>query len=49
MTYRNVLDFLPFAATWMDSDIVILSEVNQPEEEKYRMTSLRCRIQKEMI
>ena len=33
----------------MDSGIVTLSEVSQPEKEKYRMTSPRCRIQKEMI
>ena len=33
-----------FAATWMDPEIVILSEVSQIEKEKYRMMSLICRI-----
>ena len=31
----------PFAATWMDLENVILSEVSQTEE-KYYMTSLTC-------
>ena len=29
---------MPFAATWMDLDILILSEVSQSENEKYCMT-----------
>ena len=33
---------MPFAATWMDLEIVILSEVSQTEKEKYRMISLTC-------
>ena len=31
---------MPFAATWMDPDSVILSEISQKEKGKYRMTSL---------
>ena len=33
-------EIMPFAATWMDPDSVILSEVSQKEKEKYRTTSL---------
>ena len=35
---------MPFAATWMDLDIIILSEVNQTENDKYHIISLMCRI-----
>ena len=37
-------EIMPFAATWMDLEIVILSEVSQTEKEKYSMISLICRI-----
>ena len=30
----------PFAATLVDLEIIVLSEVSQTEEEKYHMTSL---------
>ena len=36
-------EIMPFAATWMDLEIVILSEVNQTEKDKY-MISLMCEI-----
>ena len=36
-------EIMPFAATCMDLDSVILIEVSQTEE-KYQMTSLTCRI-----
>ena len=35
---------MPFAATWMDLEIVILIEVSQTEKEKYCMISLICTI-----
>ena len=36
-------EIMPFAATWMDLEIIILSEVSQTEKDKY-MISLICRI-----
>ena len=32
---------MPFAATWMGIEIVILSEVNQTQKEKYHMWNLK--------
>ena len=37
-------EIMPFAAKWMDLEIVIWSEISQTEEEKYCMISLICRI-----
>ena len=31
---------MPYIATWMDSKIIILSELNQTEKDKYYMISL---------
>ena len=33
-------EIMPFAATWMDLEIIILSEVSQKEKDKYHMISL---------
>ena len=33
-------EIMPFAATWMDLGIIILSEVSQTEKDKYHMISL---------
>ena len=35
---------MPFAATWMNLEIIILSEVSQTEKDKYHMILLICGI-----
>ena len=35
---------MPFAATWMDLEIIILSEVSKKEKDKYPMIDLICGI-----
>ena len=37
-------EIIPFGATWMDLEIIILSEVSQTEKNKYHMISLTCGI-----
>ena len=37
-------EIMPFAATWMDLEGVMLSEDSQTEREKYHMIYLICRI-----
>ena len=37
-------EIMPFAATWMDLEIIILSEISQKEKDKYHMISLICGI-----
>ena len=37
-------EIIPFAATWMDTEIVILSEVSQTEKDKYHVILLICGI-----
>ena len=39
-------EIMPFTATWMDLEIIIVSEVSQKEKDKHHMTSLICGIQK---
>ena len=39
-------EIVPFIATWMDLEIIILSEVSQTEKATYYMISLSCRIKK---
>ena len=36
-------EIMPFSATWMDLEIIIILEVNQTKKHKY-MISLTCRI-----
>ena len=35
-------EIIPFAATWVQLEIIIASEVSQKEKDKYRMISLIC-------
>ena len=44
MEYYSAIkrDEMPFAATWMDLEIINLNEVNQ--KDKYHMILLTCRI-----
>ena len=35
-------EIFPFAATWMELEINIRSEVNQIKKDKYYVTSLLC-------
>ena len=35
---------MPFAATWMQLEVIVLSEVSQKEKDKYHMISLICGI-----
>ena len=37
-------EIMPFEATWMALEIIILSEVSQTEKDKYHMISLICGI-----
>ena len=37
-------EIMPFAATWMQLESIILSEVSQKETYKYHMISLICGI-----
>ena len=46
MEYHSTIKkkIMPFVATWMDLEIVILSEVSQTQKDKYHMVFLICRI-----
>ena len=35
-------EIMPFAATWMDLELIILSEVSQTQKDKYHMISFIC-------
>ena len=39
-------EIIPFAATWMDLEIIILSEVSQTEKDKYHMISYMWNLKK---
>ena len=37
-------EIMPYAATWMHLEIIILSELSQTQEDKYHVISLICGI-----
>ena len=39
-TKKNAI--MLFAASWMDLELIILSELNQTQNDKYHMISLIC-------
>ena len=51
MEYYSVIkknEMLPFKATWMDLEGIMLSEISQTEKDKHYMTSLKCGILKQI-
>ena len=47
MEYQSTIkknEIMPFAATWMQIEIIILSAMSQKEKDKYHMISLICGI-----
>ena len=53
-TYNGLLlshrknEIMPFSATWMDLEIITLSEVSQKEKDKYHVISLTLSAQEEV-
>ena len=41
---RHFHEILPLAATWVDLEMIILSEISQTEKDKYHMIALICGI-----
>ena len=48
LSHKNK-EILPFPATWLKLDIIILNEVSQKEKVRYHMISLICEILKKRI
>ena len=44
MEYIKKNEIMPFAAMWVDLEIILLSEISQKEKDKYHMISLKCGI-----
>ena len=37
-------EIMPFVATWMNLEIIVLNEIHQKQKDKYHMISVVCRI-----
>ena len=44
LSHKKKKGIVPFAATWMDLEMIILTKVSQAEKDKYNMISLMCGI-----
>ena len=44
LSHKRMNEIMPFIATWMDLEIIILSEVIQKEKSKYHLISLTYEI-----
>ena len=44
LSHKKKNKIIPFAATWMDPESIILSEVSQTEKDKHHMMLLICGI-----
>ena len=45
----KIKDEMSFAATWMDLEIIMLSEISQTEKDNYHVISFICGILKKII
>ena len=43
-SHKKKNEIMPFAATWVNLEVIILSELSQKEKDKYHMISLVCEI-----
>ena len=43
-SHKTKKEIMPFSATWMQLEIIILSDVSQKEKDKYHMMSFIRRI-----
>ena len=44
LSHKKKNEIMPFAETWMQPEMIVLSEVSQKEKDKYHMISLICGI-----
>ena len=41
ISHKKKNEIMPFAATWMDQEIIIKSEISQKEKDRYHMSLIR--------